>query len=52
MKESRTVFFYNPAITGKRRISAKVWKVQIRFSNKENDATSIPGMWSISKILN
>jgi hypothetical protein len=56
MKESRTLFFYNPAIFGKKRIFAKVWKVQLKLSgndhSKEIDANALPGTWSINKILN
>jgi len=53
---SRSIFFSNAANAPKLRVSAKVWKFQIKFpcgfSLKENVANGKPVIWSIYQLLN
>jgi hypothetical protein len=55
MKGLRTEIYFNPAISGKNRITAKVWQVQIKSSYGKsfngNDVLA-PVRLIIHKILN
>jgi hypothetical protein len=56
MKRPRTISFFNAAHSPKIRISAKIWKVQIKlpcgFYLKENIASGKSEKWIICQVLN